>query len=118
MRFITRVIYEWGQRAFGPTHMHDRRIRALRLLEEAVELAQACEVPQQKVDDLVFVVYSRPPGGVRQEVGGVLVTIHAFCAGQGINLDQAMEDEVCRVLAKSPEHFAKRNQEKIDLGLA
>lgn len=117
MRFITRVIYEWGARAFGLNHMHDRHVRALRLMEEAVELAQACDVSRVNAMQLVSMVYDRPPGDIRQEIGGVLVTAHAFCAGQGIEVEKALEDEVCRVLDYSPDHFAKRNQTKIDMGL-
>jgi hypothetical protein len=34
-----------------------------------------------------------------------------------IDLEEAFAIEIRRCLAKDPAHFAKRNQEKIDLGL-
>lgn len=117
MKYITRVIWEWGVRAFGMDHMTNTRTRALRILEEAAELAQACDVPREIAFHTLNVVYRRPVGKMEQEIGGILVTVHAFCASQGVTPELMLENEVSRCLSKPPEHFAKRNQEKIDLGL-
>ena len=38
-------------------------------------------------------------------------------AGGAIEPDDLLEKELARVLSKPPEHFAKRNQEKVDSGL-
>lgn len=114
---LSRIVFEWGLRAFGSDHMHNKRMRALRLLEEAVELVQACEVPQEKALELILIIYKRPIGDVAQELGGIAVTLSVFCTGQGLDVDEIFENEVCRVLAKSPEHFAARNEEKIAMGL-
>lgn len=112
-----RIVFEWGCRAFGEPHMRDQKVRALRLVEEAIEYAQAVGVPYDKIQRCAFVIYDRPPGDAYQELGGVLVTTLAACAGNYFNAEEVLETEVLRVLAKSPEHFAKRNQEKIDAGL-
>lgn len=114
---LIRIVVDWGARAFGLDHMKDPRVRALRHAEEAVELAQALGVPQGQVAQLVVTVYSRPPGDPKQEVGGTMVCLAVLCDALGEDPDLLFEAEVRRVLSKSPEHFAARNREKLDLGL-
>lgn len=116
-RSLVRIVVDWGERAFGRDHIRDRRVRALRFAEEAVELAQALGVPKEQVARLVDVVYSRPAGEDIQEIGGSMVCLAVLCDTLGVDIDQAFEKEVRRVLAKSPEHFAERNKQKLDLGL-
>ena len=52
-----------------------------------------------------------------QEIGGVLLTTNILCAANNTEPDDLLEKELARVLSKPPEHFAKRNQEKVDGGL-
>lgn len=117
IKALTLIAVEWGLRCFGAAHMNDKRVRALRFAEEAIELAQACGVPHDKAAELVRVVYSRPAGLDLQEVGGSMVTLTVLCHALGIDLEEAFQIEVRRCLSKDPAHFAKRNQEKLDLGL-
>jgi hypothetical protein len=117
MSFVTKVIFDWGARCFGLDHMYDKKVRALRLLEEAAELCQSVDVSADQVRRCVDVVYGRPPGSAQQELGGVLVCAHAFAAGQGWQIDDVLEREVHRCLRKTPEHFKNRNDEKLALGL-
>lgn len=114
---LTNIAVDWGKRCFGNTHMTDRGIRALRFAEEAIELAQACDVPQEQIAKLVGIVYSRPRGQYFQEIGGSMVTLAVLCDLLGIGIEEAFEAEVRRCLSKTPEHFATRNKEKLDLGL-
>lgn len=113
MRLIHKIIYDWGVRCFGPVHMGDKRLRAMRLLEEANELAQSVGVEKTTAHDIVRMVYARPPGEVQQEIGGVLMTASAMCSSVGLDFDETMDREVLRCLSKSPEHFARRNEEKL-----
>lgn len=117
IKSLTEIVFDWGCRCFGIEHMGNRSIRALRFAEEAIELAQACNVSENKMAQLVKVVYSRPVGAAYQEVGGSMVTLAVLCRALGIGLEDAFEVEVRRCLSKDQEHFAKRNQDKIDLGL-
>ena len=112
-----RIVFEWGRRAFGEDHMRDKQVRALRLVEEAIEYAQACGVPEEKIGACKNLVYSRPVGAAFQELGGVLVTALAAASSQYYKAEEVLEEEILRVLSKPPEHFAKRNEEKIDAGL-
>ncbi len=114
---MQHLVWDWGVQCFGLHHMRNNSIRALRLAEEAVELAQCLKVPQATMHKLIDTVYSRPEGNVAQELGGVLVTTSVLIELFGLNVDKVFEMELKRCLSKSPEHFAKRNQDKIDLGL-
>lgn len=117
IKALTRIVVEWGCRCFGAEHMSNRGVRALRFTEEAIELAQACGVSEEKIAELVRVVYSRPAGTAYQEVGGSMVTLVALCHTLGTDLEDAFQIEVSRCLSKDPAHFAARNKEKLDLGL-
>lgn len=117
IKALTQICVEWGLRCFGVDHMLNRSVRALRFAEEAIELAQVCGVSEDKAAELVRIVYSRPIGKLYQEIGGSMVTLAVLCHTVGVDLEDAFQVEVCRCLSKSPEHFAKRNEEKLQLGL-
>lgn len=117
MKTTTKIALEWATRCFGREHVYNFAIRALRLAEEAVELAQAYKVPKQTMLDLVETVYSRPAGNPEQELGGVMMTATVLAGAHGFDPDVFLDEELCRVLRKSEAHFAKRNQDKLDLGL-
>lgn len=117
MKPTTTIALEWAVRSFGQDHVYNFPIRALRLVEEAVELAQAHGLPKEKVLELVEIVYSRPAGDPDQELGGVAMTATVLAAAHGHDLDAFFEVELRRVLAKPSKHFAQRNQDKIKLGL-
>jgi len=117
IKTLTRIAVDWGVRCFGADHMRDRRVRALRLVEEAVELAQACHVSEAQIEQLVEVVYSRPRGMAHQEAGGVMVTLAVLCDHLGIDIETAFEIEVRRCLSRDPADFAERNRQKIAAGL-
>ena len=115
---ITKIALDWAIRCFGHEHVHNIPDRALRLAEEAVELAQAAGIPKDKMLDLVNIVYSRPIGDVEQEIGGVMMTVTALVAANyNYDPDHFLYNELQRVLAKPIEHFTKRHQEKNELGL-
>lgn len=117
MSVLSRLAKAWAERSFGKEHCANYAIRALRTLEEAAELAQALGVPQGTALKCISTVYSRPPGDAHQEIGGVLLTTVILCESMHEEADALLERELARVLAKPPAHFAKRNQEKLDLGL-
>jgi NTP pyrophosphatase (non-canonical NTP hydrolase) len=113
----TVIALDWAIRSFGKDHVYDMPVRVLRLVEEVVELAQAHDIPYSQLHRLIDIVYDRPRGDPEQEIGGVMMVATLFCAVCGVEADEVFHRELRRVLEKSPEHFAKRNQEKIDLGL-
>jgi hypothetical protein len=117
MKPIAIIALDWAIRCFGRDHVYNAPTRSLRVAEEAIELVQAFDVPKEKALELVEMVYARPKGTPRQEIGGVMMTITVMCATMGYDTDDVLLTELRRVLEKSPEHFAARNQEKIDLGM-
>lgn len=74
----------WLIACIGEATLMDPQARALRVLEEAVELAQAAGLPQSKVLEQVQHTYARPPGDISQEVAGVLnaAMLTAECLGE------------------------------------
>jgi NTP pyrophosphatase (non-canonical NTP hydrolase) len=121
-RTISSLAFQCAVRAFGRDHVGDKKVRAMRLLEEAVELAQALDVPREKLDKVLDVVYSRPKGVPEQELGGVAMTFAVICRTFGTELEWELERELDRELDRVRwqsllKHFTKRNQEKLDLGL-
>lgn len=117
MQATVRIALDWAVRAFGREHVYNPAIRSLRCAEEAVELCQSYNVDKATMLRLIETVYSREPGVPDQEIGGVLMTINVLCASHDYNPDALFERELMRVLAKPVDHFTKRNQDKIDLGL-
>lgn len=118
MKHLIEIAWEWGLRCFGWEHMNNHRIRSLRATEEVIELGQALGVPEDVVHLLVTKIYQRPAGDAYQEIGGSMITLMALCRSMNIDPEEAFAVEIRRVLSKGdPAHFAKRNQDKIDLGL-
>lgn len=117
MSVLSRIARDWAARCFGEAHVKNFAIRSLRTLEESIELAQALNVSRELAHKAVDEVYNRPVGDPEQEMGGVLHTMNILCESWGVEPDEIAERELRRCLKKSPEHFAKRNQEKLDMGL-
>lgn len=116
-RLMTRIATDWARRCFGVDHVSNHKVRGIRALEEMVELNQALGVPIELARKTLETVYSRPVGEIGQEIGGVMLTVAVLCDSMDRDPEHMFECELLRVLKKSPEHFAKRNDEKISLGL-
>lgn len=111
------IVAAWCAAAFGKEQATSLPQRGLRLLEEAVEAAQAAGVPLDKAQHVVSYVYGRPVGDLPQELGGVGVTLLALAEAAGYSADGEESREVSRVTSLPLEHFAKRNAEKNAAGL-
>lgn len=108
--------HEWCVAAFGD---HDARSipqRGLRLMEEAIETAQACGCDAAILHRLIDHVYARPVGELAQELGGLGVTLLALAEAAGLSADDAELREIERVKAKPLAHFAARNAAKTAAG--
>lgn len=90
-------VLNWLMRCFGPAIGYNKPERTHRFLEEALELAQACGCTEQEAIQLVRYTYSRPIGEGKQEVGGVMVTLAALCAGFNYDLEACAEQEYARI---------------------
>lgn len=117
-QFLQRLVGEWCERCFGEEVASDPKERARRVLEEAIELAQAEGIAASFVQSLTDHVYSRPPGNPAQEAGGVSVCLLAYCRAKYWNADDVEENELARILDKPPQEFEARQRVKSLVGLA
>lgn len=90
----------WLDQCFGSVIAADRNERNHRLLEESLELVQACGCTITEAHQLVDYVYSRPKGEPTQEVGGVMLTLAALCLANNLNMHECAEIELSRVWIK------------------
>ncbi|HKT54524.1 MAG TPA: hypothetical protein VJP88_08725 [Caulobacteraceae bacterium] len=117
-------VARWVRDAFGLAHAQSTPQRAVRFLEEAIELNQAVFASAYNDDaaaldqaramahQLVDHVFDRPAGSIGQELGGVGVTVLALAAAAGYDADTCEIEEVLRVTSKPLAHFHARNEAK------
>jgi hypothetical protein len=101
----------WMLTCFGPEIAADQRERADRLLEEVLELLQSGGYDPTRVATLTRYVYGRPVGEPDQEVGGVMVTLAAYCCAAGLDMHQAGERELARIMQPHVMDKIRRKQE-------
>jgi len=89
-------VNRWILHCFGMAPSMNKTDRTHRFMEEAVELAQACDCSKEEVLLLVDYVYGRPAGEIHQEIGGVMNTLAALSTAHGIDMLDAGEAEIDR----------------------
>lgn len=108
---------EWAVKTFGPC-ARDRKERARRFLEEALELAQAEGLDAVAAQALTWRVFSRPPGETAQEVAGVLISLACLAENAGVDMGDAYEAEWQRIGSHDAEYFRAKHAEKVRDGVA
>jgi len=93
-------VLPWMVACFGSEVSNDRLERGDRLLEEVLELLQSGDYPMDRIAALVEYVYNRPKGEPAQEVGGVMITLAAYCLAHDLDMHQAGEIELSRIWTK------------------
>lgn len=110
-------IYQWSQNTFGETAaLPDER--ALRFIEEALELAQACGLNHKEVMKVAARVYSRERGNKFREFGQAGLTLEALAECHRVDLNDAANHEFKRILKIPQEEFAQRHAAKVADGIA
>lgn len=113
-----RYAMAWAKAAFGAEQSTSLPQRALRLLEEAVELYQAsvhtvgADAARARAHELVDFVFERPPGEIGQELGGISVCMLVYAEAADLDVDDMEAKELHRVLNKPIEEFTRRNAAK------
>lgn len=114
-----QMVGKWVRRTFGDNSQNDTRERSLRFIEEAVELVQVTGLSQSEVFQIIDKVYVKPKGELRQELGGVMVTLLALSDNlKSVDLHDCLVTEWKRV--NSPEAQAKlqaSQERKLEAGL-
>lgn len=89
-------ILEWLNRVW-PSQLHDVEERAIRFVEEGLELGQALGMSRDQGHRLIDQVFDKPVGNVDQELGGTLITLSALMAVAGLDGVKAFTNEFARV---------------------
>lgn len=111
-------IGKWVRKVFGDKIFFDRHERALRILEEAMELAQVEGVAETQASMLAARTWSRPVGELRQEVAGIGVTLLAYAEAVGISAADEVQGEMRRVSSQTViRQIQEKQKEKTALGL-
>lgn len=90
----------WLLECFGAAISGDKTERSNRFLEEAIELYQSANCTRSDAHQLVDYVFDRPIGEKPQEVGGVMLTLAAFCLAHKLDMHLCGEVELARVWTK------------------
>lgn len=112
-----KKVLDWANNSFGSIACN-RDERAARLVEEAIEVAQVEGLPLEIVKRITDRVYSRPPGDLANELGGVGITAEALAENAGLDFEQCTQCEWERVLSKSSEWWEKKHAAKVAAGTA
>lgn len=87
----------WVRECLGIRILTDRKERAMRHLEEAMELAQALGVAEGSALRIAERVWSRPIGTPGSEAAGSLFTLIVLCSEVGVDLEAELYNELERV---------------------
>ncbi|HYF06361.1 MAG TPA: hypothetical protein VD970_01985 [Acetobacteraceae bacterium] len=94
------------------------KIRALRLLEEVLELCQAEAVTAEEAAIVARQVFSRPTGEAEQELGGVMTTLMAYAYTAERDCEAAWWREFRRIMDPAiMDKVRRRNLEGDKIGL-
>jgi hypothetical protein len=115
---MSQRIAAWVVQVFGEDVLRDRVERAARVLEEALELAQACGVSRETAEGLVARVYARPPGDAAIEAAQVGVCLIAWAEGAQEDLGTLVDDEIDRIESLPVEKIRARHAAKVRAGIA
>ena len=103
----------WIRIALGEESAANGPERSLRLVEEAVELAQALGVGADEIHRLVDYVFKRPDGNAEREIAGCQVTLYGVASAIGVDVEHAFAEELVRIHQPEViERVQRRQKEK------
>lgn len=117
MSEIGRKFLDWAIQTFGPIAV-DRRERARRFLEEAIELGHAEGIDRNMVQGIADRVYARSAGDTGREIGQAMATLEVLAINLGYSTSREMEREFDRVRTIPRDQWQRRHQSKVDVGIA
>lgn len=108
--------HDFVKTTFGESSLA-RVERVRRVMEEAIELAQAVGLPWQELETITMHVYRKPKGEITQEIAGTAMCLMALCEVEGLYLDRLAQREIQRVRRLDPDHFRARQTAKALVGI-
>lgn len=109
-------VEEWVKTRIGPQYAGPKE-RAMRLLEEAIELAQSEGINWNQAVSQVHYVFGRPKGEPMQEAGGVAVCLLGWCAAHETTFQEIALTEIERIEAKPLQEIRGSLERKQDRDL-
>lgn len=98
IRQMQQAVEEWYETLFkGTPEEHSHETLAMRFLEEAMELAQAMGVTRESALKQLEYTYGRPPGTVREEIAGTVMTLMHCGWSKKIDIQDAAVEELARI---------------------
>jgi hypothetical protein len=107
----------WAVDMFGPVAL-DPDERAMRFLEEAIELAHALGLSHVTIQAIVKRVYDRPPGDVPREFGQTQMTFECLAKALKIDADDEATQEFYRIQSIPKAEWERRHAAKQAIGMA
>jgi len=113
--FVKRTLQERVRKftiqCFGYHNTYDRRERAFRFGEEALEVMQAAGLTTKDVIALLEHVYSQNPGYLRKELANAHITLLSLATANSIDLDSTTESDLNWAIDHIPE-IQQRHKQK------
>lgn len=113
---IAERVHVWVVTRLGVKAMEPHE-RAMRMLEEALELAQAMGVTEEEAERLRANVFQKPAGEVAQELGGAAITLFACAESVGQSLLDCGKKEMDRVESLPVDRFRRRQEQNVQEGI-
>ncbi len=110
--------YQWAIDTFGVAVATNPTERAMRLVEEAIELGHAMGLNLAITTNIVRRVYSGEMGNVPREVGQVQMTLEVLAKSIGVDADAEATKEFQRVQGIPKSEWDRRHGAKVKLGIA
>lgn len=104
---MQKRVRSWVESRLGGTAMESKE-RAMRFLEEALELVQAEGLNCTEMIKIVLHVDNKEPGQVEQELGGTILTLLAYADSKEYILSVCAELELDRIEKLPADKFRKR----------
>jgi hypothetical protein len=96
----------------------DRKERASRFIEEAIELCHAVGLEDDVILATLNRVYERPRGDLRKEIGQAQATLETFAENEGMSSEEEAQREWARVRTIPQGEWKRRHDAKVALGIA
>lgn len=107
----------WAVETFGDV-ANDKEERAMRFLEEAVELVMSLGLQPETLQMIAARVYSRPKGDRWREFGQAQLTLELLGEVFSIDPQQRASIEFERIQTIPQEEWERRHAAKVEMGIA
>lgn len=108
---------DWAHKTFGDVAL-DPQERAMRFLEEAIEVAHTAGIGAETMQAIVERVVARPYGNIGREIGQALCTLELFAKVAGVDAEREAAAEFVRVQNIPQSEWDRRHAAKVKIGIA